>query len=445
MVLRGEFALVVISLTLLVSINMVGASSIPMRGGCFRLSSEIPVFRLQGEAVVLRCSFLERYLFRQGFSQDEGAMRYLRVDGAGREDSIPMAEGLRVQEQTRRLWFLPAQAADSGTYSCVFRNASYCCASNITLQVYEARQPHLDNISYPMFAFHGRNMKLSCHHINEFNISGNLKWYKEATAIALSTNRTRYHRETNTSLTIQNVATTDEGTYTCRLQIVFNTTEYTVSRVIKLSVRAPERRGTLPSVKPTASLPSVKPTASLPSVKPTASLPSVKPSHSSVKLERLRPKIIAPVNGTIFQTAFGSGLLIMCAVSSGNQSADSTEVTWLLNGQTVSESFLGGRVLLGEKRVTAADGVNYIELRLIFLEVSEEDTMAEIKCVAQNPRGREEVVVQVRLGDSLFTWLIVAAAGTICFLTVVCLILCQLLKSKQKVKDYILARQDSTF
>lgn len=423
MIPRVKFALVLVSLTVLLSINVVGAnrmSKIPMRGGCYRLSAEVSEFRLQDEAVVLRCDYLESFLHRQGFSQSEGAMSFLRVDDAGREEPIPAEESVRVKEQQRqrRLWFLPAQAADSGTYSCVFRNASYCCASTITLRVYKTRQPgSLDAISYPKFALPGQNMKLSCHHINEFNITGSLKWYKEATPIAFSMNRTRYRRETNMSFTIQNVGSTDEGFYTCQLQILFNNTEYTVTRVTKLSVTAPEPRPTLPSATP---------------------------SHSPVILETVPPKIVDPVNGIFFQSTLGSSLLIMCKVSSGNQSADSTEVTWFINGQTVQEYSLSGHALLGEKKVTVEKGVNYVELGLVFLELFEEDTRAEIKCVAQNHRGREEVVVHVRLEDSTFTWFTVAAAGTVCFLMVVCVILYQLLKTKRKT-DYILARQNSTF
>ncbi|KAJ8253491.1 hypothetical protein GJAV_G00213730 [Gymnothorax javanicus] len=416
MLLCDEFALVLVSLTLLLSVNMTAGkrmSKIPMRGGCLRLSSEVAEFRLQGEAVVLQCGFLESFLQRQGFSQDEGSMRFLRVGGSGSEDSIPAEERVKVEEQRRRLWFLPAVAADSGTYSCVFRNASYCCASTIRLQVYEAREPHLDAVSYPMLAYHGQNMKLSCHHIDEFNISGNLKWYKEATPIAISMNRTRYRRDTNTSLTIQNVGPADSGFYTCKLHILFNNTGYTVTRIIKLSVEAPEPEET-----------------------------SATPSPSSGILEK--PKIIDPANGTLFQSTFGSSLLVICTVSSGSQSADSTEVTWLINGQPVQEYFLSGRVLLGEKTVTVRNGVHYIELGLIFLELVREDTRAEIKCVAQNHRGREEAWVQIRLEDSTLAWFTVAAVGTVCFLMVVCAIFYQLLKSKPKA-DYILARQNSTF
>ncbi|KAJ8409881.1 hypothetical protein AAFF_G00209220 [Aldrovandia affinis] len=407
MTLKDKCILVPIALLILLSMIMVDAnkeSQLPIRGGCLQLSPEVPEFRLQGDAVVLRCGFLESYLQMQRFSLTEGnTIHFLRDYGNGTEVSVHTED--RVREQRHQLWFLPAQAADSGTYSCVFRNASYCCATTIALQVYETRQPHLDAISYPMFAYHGQKGKIRCYHLKEFSISGNLQWYKESTPIVFSVNRTRYRRDTNTTFTIQDVSTADEGFYTCKVQVLFNNTEYIVTRVTKLSVKAPGPR-----------------------------LPK----------ENLRPKIVDPVNGTFFQSYFGSSLSILCKVSTGNQSADFTDVIWFINGLFVEESFLSGRALLGEMMVTIENGDNYIELELIILEVHEEDTRAEIKCVAQNSAGRDEVMAHVRLEDSILAWLVVAAAGTICFLTMVCVFLYQFLKPKRK-SDYILARQHSTF
>lgn len=39
----------------------------------------------------------------------------------------------------------------------------------------------------------------------------------------------------------------------------------------------------------------------------------------------------------------------------------------------------------------------HVEALLIFLEVHEEDTRAELKCVAQNLSGKQEVVIHIKL------------------------------------------------
>ncbi|KAG7467265.1 hypothetical protein MATL_G00151500 [Megalops atlanticus] len=391
---------------------------LPMRGGCYHVSADVPEFTVQGEAVVLRCSFLERYLHRQGLSQAEGYTFSFHSGDLSSEGAPVLSDDRgRVREQGHRLWLLPALTRDSGNYSCVFRNASYCFAGTISLHVYETKHSHLDIISYPMSATPGQEGMIRCPQLTEFKNRGKLQWFKESTPIVFTANRTRYRRDTETSFIIRNVIPADEGYYTCQLQVFLNNTQYTVTRIIKLHVAA---------------------------LGPIDVLPTIRPSQSSVGRKALRPKILDPVNGTFFHSSFGSSLEILCRVLIWNQSADSTEVTWMVNGLPVEESFLGGRALLGEKKVTVMNGRNHIELRLTFLELHEEDSRAEIKCVAQNLGGREEVVAWVRLEDFMSTWLVVAAVGTICFLTMVCVFLYQLLKPRQN-KDYILTRQNSTF
>lgn len=39
----------------------------------------------------------------------------------------------------------------------------------------------------------------------------------------------------------------------------------------------------------------------------------------------------------------------------------------------------------------------HVEALLVFLVVHEEDTRAELKCVAQNLAGKQEVVVQIKM------------------------------------------------
>lgn len=45
------------------------------------------------------------------------------------------------------------------------------------------------------------------------------------------------------------------------------------------------------------------------------------------------------------------------------------------------------------RRVSAG----HVEALLVFLEVREEDTRAELKCVARNLSGKQEVVVRIEL------------------------------------------------
>ena len=52
---------------------------------------------------------------------------------------------------------------------------------------------------------------------------------------------------------------------------------------------------------------------------------------------------------------------------------------------------------------------SHIEVQLVFLEVHEEDMIAELKCVAKNVLGKQEVITQIKVqgrctqSDLLFT------------------------------------------
>lgn len=135
-----------------------------------------------------------------------------------------------------------------------------------------------------------------------------------------------------------------------------------------------------------------------------------------------------------------------CKVLTECEMAESTRVTWLVNGQSVRSSYLDGRAMQGGRSVTRVSEGCQIELRLIVVAMTEEDVNTELRCVTQNRGGRREVVAQLRLEDSTFTWLVVGAVAVSCFLAVVSMFLYVLLRPKRKTKrDYILARQNSTF
>ncbi|XP_030642461.1 interleukin-1 receptor type 2 [Chanos chanos] len=129
-------------------------------------------------------------------------------------------------------------------------------------------------------------------------------------------------------------------------------------------------------------------------------------------------------------------------VSPGKQSADSIMVTWLINGQSIEETDLGGRVFQGERRVKGGN----VEVWLVFLEVLEEDTGVELSCVTQSPLGKHEVVTMVKSEDSVLTWLTVGIVSSVCFLLVLSVFLYHLKpRRREKQGDYILARNDSLF
>ncbi|XP_057192787.1 interleukin-1 receptor type 2 isoform X4 [Triplophysa rosa] len=135
----------------------------------------------------------------------------------------------------------------------------------------------------------------------------------------------------------------------------------------------------------------------------------------------------------------GSRLEIQCKVFIGNQSAEFTDVTWMIGGTSVENSYLGKRVFQKEKRISA----NHIEVQLVILKLQKEDNGAELKCISQNQAKKQEVVTEIKLEDSESVWLVVAVAFSY-FILVVFIFLYHLCQKPQKQQVYILAQQKST-
>ncbi|KTF80175.1 hypothetical protein cypCar_00033150, partial [Cyprinus carpio] len=151
------------------------------------------------------------------------------------------------------------------------------------------------------------------------------------------------------------------------------------------------------------------------------------------------PYIVFPANGSFIESHLGARLVIQCLVSVGNQRAQSTDVTWTVNDQPVENSYLRGRAFQTDKSLSG----KHLEVQLVILELLEEDNGTELKCICQNEDQKQEVVTQIKLEGSESVWLVGAAASS-CFMLVVCVFAYHLCQRPQKPRDYVLARQDST-
>lgn len=80
--------------------------------------AELDVFRVEGEAVILAFPMFESVLEVRNIAPASAAYLITKANGTGA--AAPRGEG-RVQQHDKQLWFLPAQASDSGQYICTYR------------------------------------------------------------------------------------------------------------------------------------------------------------------------------------------------------------------------------------------------------------------------------------------------------------------------------------
>lgn len=89
-------------------------------GGCYVTSSEVELFRLEGEAVILSFPMFARVLHVRRIAPSSA--RYVIAKANGSESEAD-EDKERVVQSNKQLWFLPVKASDSGEYTCTYRCA----------------------------------------------------------------------------------------------------------------------------------------------------------------------------------------------------------------------------------------------------------------------------------------------------------------------------------
>lgn len=86
--------------------------------GCSLVSTELNILRVEGEAIILLFPMFETVLREHNIALPTA--KYLITKDNGPEGAAYHSEG-RIQQHNNQLWFLPAQASDSGEYICSYR------------------------------------------------------------------------------------------------------------------------------------------------------------------------------------------------------------------------------------------------------------------------------------------------------------------------------------
>ncbi|XP_075446521.1 interleukin-1 receptor type 2 isoform X1 [Ascaphus truei] len=348
---------------------------------------------LDGEPTVLKCPSFQYLQLDLAITADFSLnLIWTKNDS----ESLILGEESRIQQHGDSLWFFPASSEDSGVYSCILRNSSFCIEVTISLNVMRDTEVSLPDIAYEQNAFVQSRFQMFCPDLSDFtkdNTDVQLKWYKEGELLPKDNSKYTYLDGT-TYLYMHDVHNDDEGFYKCELAFTHGSQEYTISRIIHLRTIAQEKR------------------------------------HN--------PVIVNPTRKTI-AAALGSKLMIPCKVFTGQGGNSVTIVWWLANDSYIDEYFEDGRVKEGTFLETTENDDRYIEVPLIFEIVKEEDFSTDFKCIASNEYGFQVLPTQIREAAPPSTWYIAAVPAVVVSLIVVIMFTYKYRKSRNE-QDYTLAK-----
>ncbi|XP_053560860.1 interleukin-1 receptor type 2 [Bombina bombina] len=346
---------------------------------------------LSGEPAMLKCPSFQ-YLKLDSYRTQELSLNLIWMAN----DSKVMDHGQesRIHSEEEYLLFFPALTEDSGIYTCILRNESFCIEVALSLSVQDATEVSLSDIAYEQIAYEESNFQIFCPDLHDFTrkiTDIQLKWNKDGQALSIDNSKYIYTDGT-TYLLINNVQKEDEGYYTCELAYTYGSTEYTISRIITLQTIGQEKK--------------------------------------------YNPVIVSRKD---ISAATGSKLVIPCKVFTGYGSTSVTLVWWLANDSYIEEFFSDSRVMEGELQETTENDALFIEVPLIFEKVIEEDFTTDFKCIARNDNGFQVLPTQIKEAASSFAWYIAAVPAVLVSLILLIIAICRYKKS-EKSKDYTLTK-----
>uniref|UniRef100_A0A3B3CHU0 Interleukin 1 receptor accessory protein-like 2 n=1 Tax=Oryzias melastigma TaxID=30732 RepID=A0A3B3CHU0_ORYME len=203
--------------------------------GCLDWSVDLKEYHvLAGEPVRVKCALFYSYI-RTNYSMATNAkLRLIWYKNKGDAEEPIIFSGHRLSKEDDSIWFRSAELEDSGYYTCVLRNSTYCMKVSMSMTVEESddgkcfsnKIRHLEKaeVTHPKM--------INCPDIEDYLApykQPQMTWYKECERVEWRSSIT----VNTTHIWIPEIEEGDGGNYTCELQygsrLVRRTTELKVT------------------------------------------------------------------------------------------------------------------------------------------------------------------------------------------------------------------------
>ncbi|NXI90930.1 IRPL2 protein, partial [Psophia crepitans] len=340
--------------------------------GCIDWSVDLKTYMaLAGEPVRVKCALFYSYI-RTNYSMAQSTgLRLMWYKNKGDLEEPIIFSEVRMSKDEDSIWFHSVELQDSGFYTCVLRNSTYCMKVSMSLTVAENESGLCYNrkIRYLEKSEVTKRKTISCPDIEDYKTAGqepDVVWYKECKPKMW---RSIVIQKANTLL-IQEVQEEDGGNYTCELKFEGKL----IRRTVELKVTA------LLTDKP--------------------------------------PKPLFPMENqpTVIDVQLGNPLTVACKAFFGFSGESGPMIYWMKGEKFIEE--LEGHIREGEVRLLREHlGEKEVELTLIFDAVEEAD-LANYTCHVENRNGRKHASVLLRKRDLIYKIELAGGLGAILLLLI---------------------------
>ncbi|XP_066476387.1 interleukin-1 receptor accessory protein [Tiliqua scincoides] len=340
-----------------------------------------PVYN--GEPAKIKCPLFETFL-KYNYSTAHSAGLTLIWYWIGQDQDLeePINFRLpenRVSKEKDTLWFRPALLNDTGNYTCMLRNSTYCSKVAFPLEVVH-KDPgfcvsHAVKPDEVLLYLDATNINLTCPDVNGFFPAGSplkVQWYMDCRIMVNYVER--YPAGLN--LTFGFVREVYKGDYTCVVTYKENGRDFSLTRTQRVRVVGSPHRATA-------------------------------------------PHMVYPNDLVEYVHSPGEELVLPCCVNFlFLKGSPSPEVWWLIDGRN-TDDIADVNITLTKTERTLGDF--QIERTLIVPKLKEEDLRRNYTCYAHNPRGQvsRQAIVKLKVTVPRYTVELACGLGaTVCLVVI---------------------------
>ncbi|XP_042699797.2 interleukin-1 receptor accessory protein isoform X1 [Chrysemys picta bellii] len=313
-----------------------------------------------GEPARIKCPLFEAFLkYNYSTAHSAGLTLIWYWIGQDRDLEEPINFRLpdnRISKEKDTLWFRPALLNDTGNYTCMLRNTTYCSKVAFPLEVVQKDQDSCVSQSIKpteeLFYLEHTNEKIICPDIDGFyppSIKPTVHWYRNC--VLVKGFHDRYPRDS--TLIIGIVRGAYQGNYTCIVSYTENGRTYNLTRSIRMKVVG----------------------------SPNKAMP---------------PQFLSPNAKIIYELEAGAELVLPCEVYFTFLKDSRTELWWTVDGKN-TDDITDPTIKVSESVVTDDLGHKQVTKTLTIPKVTAKDLKRNYTCHARNTRGEVHHAALVRM------------------------------------------------